>query len=150
MVVIDLLYEREEESEIAPQTLVESSLTTICSLLELDNVEISLLFVDNLKMRELNREYRGKDEPTDVLSFAQEESLLSNEKVRLLGDIVISLEALKENSRYFQVDFKEELQRVLIHGVLHLIGWDHSTNEEREPMLQKQEELLSIVLKGVN
>jgi probable rRNA maturation factor len=110
-----------------------------------DRWDISVLFCNNRYIRSLNAQFRRRDEPTDVLSFALGETLEGEDGERryLPGDIVISLETLTENARYFQVPEDEELRRLLIHGVLHLDGMDHDSNEEKEPMLQLQEKLLA-------
>jgi probable rRNA maturation factor len=110
-----------------------------------DNWDLSLLFCDNSYIRGLNAAYRRVDEATDVLSFGQGEGFPFNPRSapRLSGDIVISLDALEENVRYFAVSADEELRRLLIHGILHLDGMDHHDNDPREPMLQKQETLLA-------
>lgn len=110
----------------------------------LDQKELSISYVDDQSIQQLNRDYRQKDEPTDVLSFCQQEEgdeqFPSQED--LLGDIIISVETLKKHSEYFTVEAREECTRLIIHGVLHLLGYDHTTNEASEPMLMRQEELL--------
>jgi probable rRNA maturation factor len=110
-----------------------------------DRWELSLLFCDDACIRGLNARYRERDEATDVLSFALGESLRDEggEEWFLPGDIVVSLETLAANARYFQVSQDEELRRLLVHGILHLSGMDHSTNEAAEPMLELQEKLLA-------
>jgi probable rRNA maturation factor len=97
-------------------------------------------------MQSLNSRYRGLDEPTDVLSFSLGER--SGDRY-VPGDIVVSLDMLEENSRYFGVSRDEELRRLLIHGILHLDGMDHKGTGPgsfggfpEEPMLKKQEEIL--------
>ncbi|MDR2633585.1 MAG: rRNA maturation RNase YbeY [Treponema sp.] len=108
-----------------------------------DNWDLSVLFCGDAYIRSLNDRFRQQDEPTDVLSFALGESISEAGECRYLpGDIIISLETLAENARYFKVPPDEELRRLLIHGMLHLDGWDHPTNGEHEPMLQLQEQLL--------
>ena len=109
-----------------------------------DGWDLSILLCGDAYIRKLNSQYRDRDEPTDVLSFALGENCPDGEgKNRYLpGDIVISMETLEENSRYFKVSFDEELRRVIIHGMLHLDGMDHETNGKDEPMLLLQEELL--------
>jgi probable rRNA maturation factor len=104
-----------------------------------DNWELSVLFCGNAYIRDLNKRYRGRNEPTDVLSFYLGEK---DGDSYLPGDIVISLEALEENALYFKVSPDEELRRLLIHGILHLDGMDHEGNTPEEPMLIKQEEIL--------
>lgn len=115
--------------------------------LGVDECELSLLITDDVTIQELNRTYRGKDEPTDVLSFAQsdEDSFPDPEGeggFDVLGDIIISLDTLQRNAEYFTVPFKQELQRVIIHGILHLLGEDHRTNDPVEEMLIRQESLV--------
>jgi probable rRNA maturation factor len=109
--------------------------------LNLKNWELSVLFCDNKYIKALNAQYRNKNEATDVLSFPLGETCPSGQY--LAGDIVVSLDALEENSRRFNVSKDEELRRLLIHGILHLSGRDHGTNKAKEPMLQEQEALLA-------
>lgn len=107
--------------------------------------DISVTFCDDEFIRTLNRDFRHKDEPTDILSFPQEaEDRPDLEKTQglVLGDLIISLDTLRGNAAYFQVAEEEELKRLTLHGILHLQGWDHATNESFEPMLVRQEEIL--------
>jgi probable rRNA maturation factor len=108
-----------------------------------DGWELSILFCSDDFIRNLNRDYRGIDEATDVLSFGMGETLTDgDEKIYLAGDIVISLPALGRNSSEFGVTIDEELKRLIVHGILHLSGMDHSDNDARQPMLLKQEAIL--------
>jgi len=113
--------------------------------LKKDRWDLSILLCGDKTIKDLNKIYRGKAEATDVLSFSLGESdnfpFMGNR--HLPGDIVISLDTLRENARRFQVDEDEELRRLLIHGILHLDGMDHETNDEAEPMLQLQEQILA-------
>jgi probable rRNA maturation factor len=111
-----------------------------------DGWDLSLLFCGDRYIQTLNARYRDRDEPTDVLSFALGETLADEgggESRYLPGDIVISLESLAENAARFGVSEDEELRRLLVHGILHLDGLDHGTNENTEPMLQLQEKILA-------
>ena len=108
--------------------------------LKLENWEVSVLFCNNSYIKSLNAQYREKNEATDVLSFPLGEK--SKNGRFLAGDIVVSLDALEENARFFKVSADEELRRLFIHGILHLAGYDHVTNDKEEPMLQTQEKLL--------
>jgi probable rRNA maturation factor len=118
-------------------------------LLKKDKWDLSILLCGDKTIKDLNKIYRGKDEATDVLSFSMGESrdFPPDEGRRsrryIPGDIVISLETMRENARGFQIDEDEELRRLLIHGILHLDGMDHKSNDEAEPMLQFQEQLLA-------
>ncbi len=122
--------------------------------LELANWELSIVLSDDAFIRSLNREYRAKDEPTDVLSFLQEHEGESAPlptagtpdspvPPRAVGDVVVSLETVAANAARFEVAFGEELQRVVLHGILHLAGYTHSDNTAEQPMLQLQERILS-------
>jgi len=106
------------------------------------NWEVSVLFCSNRYIKTLNAQYREKDEPTDVLSFDLGETDSGTGRY-VAGDIVVSLDALEENARFFNVSADEELRRLLVHGILHLAGEDHDTNEPEEPMLKSQEEILA-------
>jgi len=109
-----------------------------------DNWELSILFCGDKTITELNSQYRNKNEATDILSFSLGETVEDGgNKVYFPGDIIISLDTMRENAEYFQTPQDEELRRLLIHGILHLDGMDHETNNEDEPMLSLQEEILT-------
>jgi probable rRNA maturation factor len=118
-------------------------------LLKKDKWDLSVLLCGDETIKALNETYRGKNEATDILSFPLGEGVdfPSEGKRRsnrhIPGDIVISLETLRENARRFQVEEDEELRRLLIHGILHLDGMAHKTNDKTEPMLQLQENILA-------
>mgnify|MGYP000904882280 CR=1 FL=1 len=117
--------------------------------------EVSIVLCDNDQIRELNRDYRGIDEPTDVLSFAQEEmgegedvvlqAPSDPEKPVLLGDIVISLEKAMEQSEAYGHSLEREVGYLLAHGLLHLLGMDHNSEEERGRMREKEEQILALL-----
>ncbi len=111
-----------------------------------DKWEISILFTDDEFIRQLNRDYRGKDEATDVLSFAQvdaKDGFPTKGGRFYAGDIVISMETLAKNSSYFNVSMNEEFKRLLVHGILHLSGMDHVNNDPDQEMLVYQEKILN-------
>jgi probable rRNA maturation factor len=108
-----------------------------------DNWELSILLCGDKTITALNSQYRNKFEPTDILSFALGETVQERgETVYMPGDLVISLDTLRENAKYFDASEDEELRRLLIHGILHLDGMDHETTDKEEPMLIFQEEIL--------
>ena len=107
--------------------------------LELDGVELSLALVDNRTIRRLNRQWRGKDKPTDVLSFPGGDHV--GPGLRPLGDIIISFTTAKTAAREFDSTLENELQLYLAHGLLHLLGHDHHTPREARAM-QKREQFL--------
>lgn len=105
--------------------------------------EISILFVDNQKIRELNKKYRHRDSETDVLSFSMLEGEFSQIDTGVLGDIVVSVEKAQQQAEIYQLDLEKELNLLLVHGILHLIGFDHEkTDEEAALMRAKEEEIL--------
>jgi probable rRNA maturation factor len=109
-----------------------------------DGWDLSVLYCGDAFIKTLNARYRDHDEPTDVLSFPLGETLTEGEEQRYLpGDIVISLDTLAKNAGYFEIPQDEELRRLLIHGILHLDGMDHASNEQTEPMLMLQEKILA-------
>ncbi|GHU69105.1 endoribonuclease YbeY [Spirochaetia bacterium] len=109
-----------------------------------DGWDVSVLLCGDSCIQSLNNRFRHKDEATDILSFPLGETIKDEDGDRYLsGDIVISLDTLAENSRYFKISEDEELRRLLIHGILHLDGMDHETNNETEPMLRLQEKILA-------
>lgn len=106
-------------------------------------VYVSLLFTGNDEIQVINREYRDKDQPTDVISFAYHETEdFDIGPYDILGDIVISLERVVEQAKEYNHSPKRELFYVLTHGILHLLGYDHIEEEERKEMRAKEEEIL--------
>lgn len=123
---------------------LEKFLEKMLDYLGLDNVEVSVLLVDNEEIKKLNEEWRKKDKPTDVLSFPINEETPYGCKI--LGDIVISIPYAKEHAKEFGNSFKEEMIRLLAHGLLHLLGYDHEKSEEEAKiMFQKEKELITAV-----
>jgi probable rRNA maturation factor len=109
-----------------------------------DDWILSVVFCGDEFIRNLNLEYRRKDEPTDVLSFSMGDTVEEEGKTwTLAGDIVVSLPALGRNVSEFHVSQNEELKRLLLHGILHLGGMDHENNDPAQPMLLEQEEILA-------
>lgn len=110
--------------------------------------EVSLSFVTNERIWEINREYRDKDAPTDVISFAMEElgegeiELIGENMPRVLGDIIISVQRTKEQAEEFGHSFMRELGFLSVHGFLHLLGYDHMTEEDEKEMFTLQKDIL--------
>lgn len=110
--------------------------------------ELSISFVDNKEIQELNRNYRQQDKPTDVISFALLDSVegemdIAGEDIPLvLGDIVISTDKAQEQATAYNHSFERELGFLAVHGFLHLLGYDHMNTEDEKQMFQKQEVIL--------
>ena len=103
---------------------------------------LSLLITTNEQIQEINREYRQKDTPTDVISFAYNETENFG-AINMLGDIIISIERVKEQSSEYGHSDKREFYYVLCHGMLHLLGYDHIEEEDKVVMRKREEEILS-------
>jgi len=103
--------------------------------------EISISFVDNEEIQELNREYRGVDKETDVLSFPMEEFYIEGAP-SLLGDIIISLEKALEQSKEFGHSLYREIVYLTTHSTFHLLGYDHMEEEEKHIMREKEKEIM--------
>lgn len=120
-----------------------------------EDYEVSISFVSNEEMKELNNEYRGIDSETDVLSFPMmefddeeaedeaDEDVEYIEEELALGDIVVSMERAKEQAVEYGHSFERELAFLLVHGMLHLLGYDHENAEDERVMVNKQEEVLN-------
>ncbi len=103
--------------------------------------ELSISFIDDAQMRELNRTYRNINRTTDVLSFPQGEG----PDFTLLGDIIISIETAIRHANSYGVTQHEELKKLIIHGILHLLGHDHKKKKETQIMREKEKELVILV-----
>lgn len=140
---IEVFNETNEELDDELE-LLKDFLIKVAKDEKLDNIIYNVIIVDNDKIREINRDYRGKDAPTDVISFALEDDKTFNrEDIRVLGDIYISIERARSQAIDYGHSFKRELYFLAIHGFLHLLGYDHMKKEDEEVMFKKQEEVLS-------
>lgn len=110
---------------------------------KLDNVEFNVIFVDSDTIHDINKTYRNVDRVTDVISFALEDNKTIELDHRLLGDIYICVERAEEQAKEYGHSFLRELAFLTIHGLLHLLGYDHMEKEEEKIMFQKQEDILN-------
>ncbi|MBP1700401.1 MAG: hypothetical protein H6Q41_5589 [Deltaproteobacteria bacterium] len=111
--------------------------------------ELSLLFVNDREIQTLNRKYLHRDKPTNVLAFPMREGEFSTLHPHLLGDLVISVETAERESNRFGLDEMEMVILLLVHGVLHLIGYEHEgTKKGAGEMTLKQKELFHIITGG--
>ena len=109
---------------------------------QIRDVEVSMTFTDNEGIRELNREHRNIDRPTDVLSFPMFEA--DEEPQGMLGDIVISLERAREQADTYGHSFEREVAFLCVHSMLHLLGYDHELGEEEDAdMRRRQREIMA-------
>lgn len=126
-----------ESMESLIERVIEESLRVEGKTLD---YEVSVSLVNNEEIRELNREYRGVDSETDVLSFPIEEDLII--PLPLLGDIIISLEKAKEQGIEFGHGLEREIAYLTAHSMFHLMGYDHMEEDEKEIMRNKEKEVM--------
>ncbi len=112
-------------------------------------IEVSITFVDTERIHEINREYRDKDAPTDVISFALNEQaedeldIIVEGMPNMLGDIIISVEHIGTQAKEYGHSFERELGFLTVHGLLHLLGYDHMTEVDEKEMFSRQEDILA-------
>lgn len=112
------------------------------------NAEVSVSFVNNTDIQQLNKTYRNKDEPTDVISFALQDTVsdrintAENNLPLILGDIIISIDRAEEQAIEYNHSLERELGFLAVHGFLHLLGYDHIDASEEKVMFQKQKDIM--------
>ncbi len=122
---------------------LKSAMRKLLASIDRGDASISLTLVDDAAIRELNRDHRGKDKPTDVLSFPLEPEPFAHEK--LLGDIVISIETARRQAADYDAPLQREIERLMIHGLLHVLGHDHMEPDERREMEAEERRLAAAI-----
>ncbi len=120
---------------------LEARAAALLEVLDLSDAELSLSLIDDPTMAELNARYRGHREPTDVLSFSLVEGEHAEHRGALLGDVVLDLQYAARQAAGLGHSLDEELLRLLIHGTLHLLGYDHQEAREAQVMEAREREL---------
>ena len=146
MLECDITYEIDKIEEFLDEKKIENFIKFI---LENEYKEeygkndyyLSLLIADNKIIKQINKEYRNKDTETDVISFAYNETENIG-GLNVLGDIIISLEKVKNQSKEYGHSEEREFYYVLCHGMLHLLGYDHMEEEDKKIMRKREEEIL--------
>jgi len=119
---------------------LNQAFTLICNEENISNCSVNLKIIDNNEIRELNKKYSNKNSPTNVLSFTNED--ISKSVTGDLGDIAISYEYVKEESNEQNKKFDDHLIHMLIHGIYHILGFDHKNNKMADLMENKEVKLL--------
>lgn len=139
----------QEKMIIAPslEPLLRAVLEKTAQIYDIEpHTEVSLVLSDDSYIHQLNRQYRGKDCPTDVLSFAlnegEEPEVIDGPEENLLGDIIISIETAVRQAQEYGHSLEREMAFLVLHGMLHLLGYDHETEEDRNEMRQEEEYVL--------
>jgi probable rRNA maturation factor len=150
---MEIVLSSQPESLIIPdglEAVIRTILDKTAEVYDLSpQTEVSILLTDNETIHSLNRDYRGKDMPTDVLSFALNEGdepvIVDGPTEELLGDIIISLEKAAEQAVEYGHSQEREVAFLTLHGLLHLLGYDHETEEDKTEMRREEEHVLGLL-----
>ncbi|MEA5017505.1 MAG: rRNA maturation RNase YbeY [Erysipelotrichaceae bacterium] len=137
--------------EISPYTVLFSAICQkVVELLKIDKpYELSVIFVDDDKIKAINHDYRGIDEITDVISFAalDDQTMFVSSEDNELGDIFIAINAIKRQAVLYQHSELREASFLFTHGLLHLLGYDHIDQQEEQAMFAQQDLILDDIIK---
>lgn len=127
---------------------VSGDARAVLAALDQKGAELTVALVDDAAIHDLNRRYRRKDRPTDVLAFAMLEGMRAPGDERILGDVVISLDTAARQARRRRVTLEAEVRTLLIHGILHLLGYDHERSSAEERRMKAKEREVALALAG--
>jgi len=127
--------------------IIRNTVLKILKTLDCEDKEVSLFFVDDEKIKQLNKQYLGKDKATNVLSFSLLEGEYGNINPQILGDVIISVETAQRDALYGKLTVDQEIDFLIIHGILHLLGYNHenTTKKETKKMRQKEKNLFNAI-----
>jgi probable rRNA maturation factor len=146
---MDILVSSDVSVDEEDLSLVQSAVQAVLEIECLTGEgEVSLLFVDDESIRELNREHRGVDAVTDVLSFPQYDTMEDIQKANylLLGDVVINLARCKEQAVHYGHSVQREVAYLTIHSMYHLLGYDHENPTDQQAMRKKEERAFALMM----
>ena len=130
---------------------IRQTARAILDALDFPDGELSILLVDDQQIETLNIEYLNRKGPTNVIAFCMREGQFNDITPNLLGDVVISVETAKKEAHAANISMQKRFNQLLIHGILHLLGYDHEKNQqEAKRMEEKSNELLALLDKIVN
>lgn len=131
--------DRQDDIEITEKikSLVEKSIASVLKVEEIDDeIEVSVSFVGDEEIRDLNRDYRGVDRSTDVLSFPMDDEFIIDK--RILGDVIINTRRVMEQAEELGHSHERELSYLTVHSILHLLGYDHIDDEDKKKMRERE------------
>ena len=130
-------------------TKIQEVTRGILNALECHDAELSILIVDDPQIAILNKKYLSRNGPTNVIAFPMRTDQFSNINPELLGDVVISIETAEKEGKSIGISMEERFTQLLLHGILHLLGYDHEKSEqEADKMEKKSDEILQLIKKG--
>ena len=137
----------ETKEEIKEIKIIDKLISFALNYLNIENAVLNIIIVDNETIHKINKEYRNIDRPTDVISFALEDNKdFIDIGYRILGDIYISIDKVREQSINYNHSFLRELSFLSIHGLLHLLGYDHMNEEDEKEMFHLQDVILDEIV----
>jgi probable rRNA maturation factor len=145
-----ILIDNQQKAKIQTRRISQKT-EQILNALGCNDHEISIVILDDQEMAQLNKTYRKINKPTNVLAFPMQEGEFSEITPGLLGDVVISIETAEKEAAAAMISLEERISQLLIHGILHLLGFDHERgDDDAEAMDKKSLELLRIVEKNID
>ena len=143
---MEVLIDNQQNLLTIPSAHLKKTAMAILDALDCPDGELSLLIVDDAQITPLNQQYRGRPGPTNVLAFSMNEGAFADIMPHLLGDVVISAETCLKEAQSSGIDFDRHFTELLVHGILHLFGYDHELSEaEEQRMAAKSEEILQLL-----
>jgi len=143
MEIIISTYPEKLQSSPSIERIVKEAIVKVGELYGLETAEVSITLTDNVYIHELNMKYRNIDRPTDVLSFAlnegEEPEIVDGPVVNMLGDIIISVERATEQAAEYGHSIEREIAFLTVHGMLHLLGYDHMEEVDRVEMRKEED-----------
>lgn len=139
---MEILISNNQDQHPIDEAQFQSQIGQVLEKLGETDCELSLLLTDDAEIQALNRAYRDLDKATDVLSFPQDEDAVNESGDTLLGDVVISVETAARQAEEHHLSFNEELILLAIHGILHLLGYDHERSPQDARIMQDKTQLV--------
>ena len=146
---MEILIDNRQNNHMISQEKIKKTTQAILSALDCPDGELSILIVDDFQIEAMNRDYLDRSGPTNVISFPMREGEFLDITPQLIGDVVISIETAMKEAELAGISMEDRFNQLLIHGILHLFGYDHEkSKEESDKMENKSHELLDML--GVN
>ena len=143
---MEILTDNRQSKYKISQKKIRQTVQVILDALDFPEGEISILFVDDPQIEELNRKYLNRQGPTNVIAFAMRDGEFSHLTPHLLGDVVISTDTIAREAQNSGIPFDQRINELLVHGILHLFGYDHEKSaQDARKMENKSRELLELI-----
>jgi probable rRNA maturation factor len=146
---MEVLIDNRQSSHKIALKKIKQTVQVILGVLDCPDGEISILLVDDPQIEELNQQYLNRQGPTNVIAFAMREGEFADVSPYLLGDVVISMDTAAKEAQIAATSMERRFNELLVHGVLHLMGFDHETSEEDAQVMEDMSrEILALIYKN--